>query len=152
MQISHLQVFEMFCKNMFKSSVLIVVLVSTAIFSISDANIAFASLPATRAGSLQDIQFKTTGANFTFAHNMCFVNQLVKWGHCTLSSMQYGIETFLLVIRCNVSAIYLKNISTSTRWLIKKYTIQNDRRRPISHSQTVAVQLFRLSCISLNCL
>ena len=78
MQISHLQVFEMFCKNMFKYSVLIVVLVSTAIFSISDANIAFASLPATRAGSLQDIQFKTTGADLTFAHNMCFVNQLVE--------------------------------------------------------------------------
>ena len=66
MQISHLQVFEMFGKNMFKSSVLIVVLVSTAIFSISDANIAFASLPATRAGSLQDIQFKTSHLRTVF--------------------------------------------------------------------------------------
>ena len=66
MQISHLQVFEMFGKNMFKSFVLIVVLVSTAIFSISDANIAFASLPALRAGSLQDIQFKTSHLRTVF--------------------------------------------------------------------------------------
>ena len=72
MQISHLQVFEMFGQNMFKSSVLIVVLVSTAIFSISDANIAFASLPATRAGSLQHIQFKTSHLRTTvFRQSAC---------------------------------------------------------------------------------